>query len=121
VHKSSWITKPVVGTRASKVAISSIGYTSRPSVDNALAPEGDFIDTSVVDVEVDARDLRCPMPLLKAKQAIQHMQAGQLLRVMATDPGSVRDFQAWSAQSGHCLLSLAEQNNHFIYVLRKSS
>jgi len=86
-----------------------------------FAPEGYFIDTNVVDVEVDARDLRCPMPLLKAKQAIQRMQVGQLLRVVATDPGSLRDFQAWSTQSGHCLLSLEERNNHFIYVLRKSS
>jgi len=74
-----------------------------------------------IDVEVDARQLRCPLPLLKAKQAIQRMQAGQLLRVMATDAGSVRDFQAWSAQSGHGLLSCEEQNHTFIYILRKGS
>lgn len=74
-----------------------------------------------VDVELDARHLRCPMPLLKAKQAINSMQAGQILRVMATDPGSVRDFQAWSAQSGNVLVSLFEQDATFIYVLRKHS
>jgi len=72
-----------------------------------------------VDRELDARGLRCPMPLLKAKQAIHSMQVGEVLRVLATDPGSVRDFQTWSAQSGHTLLSFSEQNNIFMYVLRK--
>ena len=74
-----------------------------------------------IDVEVDARGLACPMPLLKAKQAIMRMQTGQQLRVMATDPGSVRDFQAWAGQSGHQLLSSVEANNIFIYILRKNN
>lgn len=73
-----------------------------------------------VDVEVDARGLACPMPLLKAKQAIQRMQTGQLVRVMATDPGSVRDIKAWIMQSGHSLLSFVEADNTFIYILRKA-
>ena len=73
-----------------------------------------------VDAEVDARHLACPMPLLKAKQAIQRLTEGQRLRVLATDPGSVRDFQAWAGQSGHHLLSLTEKDDTFIYILRKS-
>lgn len=73
-----------------------------------------------VDASVDARDLACPMPLLKAKQAIQRLQAGQHLRVLATDPGSLRDFHAWAEQSGHHLLSAVEADHTFIYILRKN-
>jgi len=80
----------------------------------------DMSPDDVVDVELDARWLSCPMPLLKAKQAIQRLHAGQRLRVMATDPGSVRDFQTWAGQSGHNLLSLVESDDTFIYILRKS-
>jgi tRNA 2-thiouridine synthesizing protein A len=82
-----------------------------------------------VDQELDARGLRCPLPLLKAKQAINDLESGATLRVVATDPGSVRDFQLWSSQSGHELLSFTEkkagdagEDNHlFIYILRKRS
>lgn len=74
-----------------------------------------------IDIELDARELRCPMPLLKAKQAIHKMQTNQVLRVLASDPGSVRDFHTWSTQSGHDLLSFSEQDNIFTYILRKHS
>jgi len=74
-----------------------------------------------VDASVDARHLACPMPLLKAKQALQRLQAGQHLRVLATDPGSLRDFRAWAAQSGHRLLCAVEADQTFIYILRKSN
>lgn len=76
--------------------------------------------SDIVDSELDARYLSCPMPLLKAKQAMQRLATGQQLRVLATDPGSVRDFHAWAEQSGHQLLSFNESNNTFIYILRKS-
>lgn len=55
------------------------------------------------DVELDARGLNCPMPLLKAKQALNRMQRGQRLHVVATDPGSLRDFEVFCQQSGHVL------------------
>jgi len=74
-----------------------------------------------VDAEVDARNLRCPLPLLKAKQAINALEPGQVLRVLATDSGSVRDFQLWTEQSGHPLLSFTEEQNSYVYVLQKNA
>ena len=57
--------------------------------------------------DVDARGMKCPLPILKAKKALNDMQTGEILRVMATDPGSVRDFSAFSRQTGNELLSHA--------------
>jgi tRNA 2-thiouridine synthesizing protein A len=56
-------------------------------------------------IEVDTRGLKCPLPILKAKKALAGLEPGGLLRVVATDPGSVRDFQAFCKQTGHGLLS----------------
>ena len=58
--------------------------------------------------DVDARGMKCPLPILKAKKALNDMQTGEVLRVMATDPGSVRDFNAFARQTGNELLSHAE-------------
>ena len=66
-------------------------------------------------ITVDATGLTCPMPLLKAKQALNEMIAGQRLRVLATDPGSVRDFEVFSAQSGHKLLESSQDEEGGIY------
>jgi len=71
-------------------------------------------------VEVDATGLACPMPLLKAKRALNAMQVGQRLRVLATDQGSVRDFQVFAEQSGHRLLNSAEANGVYSYLIEKS-
>ena len=68
---------------------------------------------------VDAKGLTCPMPLLKAKKALNGMQSRQRLLVLATDPGSVRDFEVFSAQSGHRLLQSGEQNGAYSYLLEK--
>lgn len=77
--------------------------------------------THPVDRELDACGLRCPMPLLKAKQALRDLAEGQLLRVLATDAGSVRDFQAYAQLSGQELLAFSEQNAVFCYLLKKSA
>ena len=69
--------------------------------------------------ELDARGLSCPMPLLKAKQSLNAMAAGELLKVMATDPGSVRDFASFAELSGHKLVYTGEESGVFIYVLKK--
>lgn len=69
--------------------------------------------------ELDTRGLACPMPLLKAKQALNTMASGETLRVQATDRGSWRDFRAFAEQSGHALLECNEVDGVFIYVLRK--
>ena len=61
----------------------------------------------------------CPMPLLKAKQALNDMSAHQVLHVLATDPGSKRDFEVFTQQSGNTLLESAEDNGVFSYLIRK--
>ena len=69
--------------------------------------------------DVDARGMKCPLPILKAKKALNDMQTGEILRVMATDPGSVRDFNAFARQTGNGLLSHAEQDAEFTFFLRR--
>ncbi|HSY29533.1 MAG TPA: sulfurtransferase TusA family protein [Burkholderiaceae bacterium] len=69
--------------------------------------------------ELDARGLNCPLPILKTKKALAEMTSGQVLRVMATDPGSVRDFQAFAKQTGNELLSHVEENREFIFLMRR--
>lgn len=71
-------------------------------------------------VVVDASGLTCPLPLLKAKQALNNMTAGQQLRVIATDRGSLRDFKVFAEQSGHILLQSQENMGTFEYLLQKS-
>lgn len=70
-------------------------------------------------VELDACGLQCPMPLLKAKRALNGLAGGEQLRVIATDPGSVRDFEVFSAQSGHKLLESRQDGERYYYLLEK--
>ncbi len=72
-------------------------------------------------VTLDVKGLKCPMPLLKAKKALNEMPPGALLRVLATDPGSVRDFEVFSRQSGNELLESLESEGCYSYLLRKKS
>ena len=71
--------------------------------------------------EVDARGLTCPLPILRAKKALAEMSAGQVLKVLATDPGSVKDFQAFARQTGNDLLQQGEtaENAFEFYLKRK--
>ncbi|MCE3250698.1 MAG: hypothetical protein K0R41_4523 [Geminicoccaceae bacterium] len=71
------------------------------------------------DKELDARGLNCPLPILRAKKALNDMQSGQVLRILATDPGSVKDFQAFAKQTGNDLLSQAEANKEFTFFLKR--
>lgn len=72
------------------------------------------------DVEVDARGLNCPLPILRAKKALAAMESGQVLHVLTTDPGSVRDFQAFAKQTGNELLEQAESDKEYsIYLKRR--
>lgn len=70
-------------------------------------------------IELDTMGLQCPMPLLKAKRALNGMEAGQRLRVLATDQGSVRDFRVFAEQSGHVLLASEEKEGVYIHLLQK--
>jgi TusA-related sulfurtransferase len=69
--------------------------------------------------ELDTRGLNCPLPILKAKKALAEMESGQLLRVVATDPGSMRDFQAFSRQTGNELVEQTSAGDEFIHVLKR--
>lgn len=72
-----------------------------------------------IDREIDTRGLNCPLPILKAKKALNDMQTGQLLKVVATDPGSLRDFQAFARQTGHGLVEQQTVGTEFTHVLRR--
>jgi tRNA 2-thiouridine synthesizing protein A len=71
------------------------------------------------DKELDARGLNCPLPILRAKKALAELSPGQTLRILATDPGSVKDFQAFAKQTGNELLSSAENNKEFEFFIKR--
>ncbi len=72
------------------------------------------------DQELDARGLNCPLPILRAKKALNDLGDGQVLRIMATDPGSVKDFEAFAQQTGNTLLESTESEGEFHFLLRKN-
>lgn len=75
---------------------------------------------TTADKEIDTRGLNCPLPILKAKKALADLTSGQVLKVLATDPGSLRDFQAFSRQTGHVLLGQETlPGNEFVHLLRR--
>jgi tRNA 2-thiouridine synthesizing protein A len=69
--------------------------------------------------ELDTRGLNCPLPILKAKKALSEMGSGQVLKVVATDPGSVRDFQAFARQTGNELVGQTSSADEFVHVLKR--
>ena len=69
--------------------------------------------------EIDTRGLNCPLPILKAKKALAELQSGQVLKVLATDPGSVRDFQAFARQTGNEIVEQRSVGDEFIHFLRR--
>lgn len=70
---------------------------------------------------LDAKGLQCPMPVIKARQEIDKIAAGEVLQVLATDPGSVADFESWTKMSGHELLQSDEAEGVFTYLVKKGS
>jgi tRNA 2-thiouridine synthesizing protein A len=71
------------------------------------------------DKDLDARGLNCPLPILRTKKALTDMISGQVLRVLATDPGAVKDFQAFAKQTGNELVSHSEQENVYTFFMKK--
>lgn len=71
------------------------------------------------DKELDAKGLSCPLPILKTKKALNDLTSGQVLRILATDPGSVKDMQAFARQTGNALISHKEENSTFVFLMRK--
>ena len=72
-----------------------------------------------VHKEVDARGLNCPLPILRAKKALADMTSGQILRVLATDPGSQRDFAAFAKQTGNEIVEVTAQDKTFTFLMRR--
>ena len=73
----------------------------------------------IIDKELDTRGLNCPLPILKAKKALTDMLSGQLLKVVSTDAGSVRDFQAFARQTGNDLVEQQTAGGDFIHVMKR--
>jgi tRNA 2-thiouridine synthesizing protein A len=71
------------------------------------------------DKELDARGLNCPLPILRAKKALAEVTSGQVLKILSTDPGSVKDFAAFAKQTGNELLSTAEAGGEFTFFMKK--
>ena len=71
------------------------------------------------DQELDTRGLNCPLPILRTKRALGGIQSGQVLKIVATDPGSVKDFETFAKQTGHQLLSHGEANGEFTFLMQK--
>ena len=72
-----------------------------------------------IDRELDARGLNCPLPILRTKKMLNDMASGQVLKILATDPGSVRDFQAFCKQTGNQLLHSEDSAGEYRFLLRK--
>ena len=72
------------------------------------------------DQELDASGLNCPLPILRAKKSLGAMDAGQVLRIIATDPGSVKDFEAFAKQTGNELLESGEEGGKFVFLIKKA-
>lgn len=77
------------------------------------------MNTIQINKELDVKGLNCPLPILRAKKALADMESGQVLRITATDPGSVKDFAAFCRQTGNPLLSSAETPTEFTFVIAK--
>jgi tRNA 2-thiouridine synthesizing protein A len=71
------------------------------------------------DREIDARGLNCPLPILRAKKALTGIGSGKVLKIIATDPGAVKDFQAFARQTGNDLLESAEGHGEYTFYMRK--
>ncbi len=72
------------------------------------------------DQELDCSDLSCPMPILKTKKAMDTLSSGQVLKMIATDPGSLPDIEAWTSKTGNQLLSHIEEGKKFIFFIKKT-
>ncbi|WP_396433303.1 sulfurtransferase TusA family protein [Limnohabitans sp.] len=72
-----------------------------------------------IDKEIDTSGLNCPLPILKAKKALNDMASGQVLKITATDPGAWRDFEAFARQTGHELVMQEKTDTAFVFALKR--
>ena len=96
-------------------AMSIATYLAEQSMSNTT------FDNEIMEFqkELDARGLNCPLPILKAKKALADMATGEVLRIVATDSGSVRDFQAFAKQTGNALISHSQNGREFVFLMRR--
>jgi len=73
-----------------------------------------------VDIELDCRGLNCPLPILRAKQSLAGIEAGKVLKIVATDPGALKDFQAFARQTGNDLLESVEAGGEYTFYIRRN-
>ncbi len=78
------------------------------------------MSTLVFDRELDCKGLNCPLPIFKTKQAIDTLEVGQVLRMVATDPGSVKDMEAWGHQTGNKIIDQSVEADRFIFYVEKT-
>ena len=71
------------------------------------------------DKELDARGLSCPLPILKTKKSLNELASGQVLKIVATDPGSVKDMEAFANQTGHALVESSTEDKTFVFYMKK--
>jgi tRNA 2-thiouridine synthesizing protein A len=92
-----------------------------PTNTQAISMTETIIDPGTIEYrkDLDARGLSCPLPILKAKKALAELASGEVLRIVATDTGSVRDFQAFAKQTGNALLAHTNLNGEFTFWLRR--
>jgi tRNA 2-thiouridine synthesizing protein A len=93
--------------------------TATNPVHHAMSDTTFVSDLMEYQKELDARGLNCPLPILKAKKALAEMATGEVLRIVATDSGSVRDFQAFAKQTGNALLSHTQNGLEFTFLMRR--
>lgn len=72
-----------------------------------------------IDKELDVRGLSCPLPILRTRQVLKAIEAGKVLKITSTDPGSLRDFEAFATQTGNELVETRQSNGEYVFVLRK--
>ncbi|MDH4274348.1 MAG: sulfurtransferase TusA family protein [Gammaproteobacteria bacterium] len=72
------------------------------------------------DQVLDASGLNCPLPILRAKKSLAELKSGQVLKVVATDPGSVKDFQAFAKQTGNTLVESNQESGKFVFLIKKA-
>lgn len=89
------------------------------AADSSPSPVAGLSDLPTPNVTVDARNMNCPLPILKAKKALAGMESGQILRVEATDPGSKQDFAAFARQTGNALLAQVDEAEVSVFFLRR--
>ncbi len=78
------------------------------------------MEAQTADLELDCKGLLCPVPIIRTFKAIKTMEVGQILKIVATDPGSMPDMEAWSRQTGHELLSATEADKVFTFFVRRT-